>query len=178
MAWVVCFGDKSGFTRAPKSTFGTNSFWLKSSVEKCNRVVPLLVERHCQVVILRNQNHDYVIQVSPHLWKQWGLQDLLNLLCPLCSFRLSLSRKLELKIQPSLEKKSTTTKADKKVLLSHLVCTFWGMKNEAKPLFPKTELFIFIHFGFKLPQPETRAKAMDNQEARASVPQKYLALWI
>ena len=52
------------------------------------------------------------------------------------------------------------------------------MKNEAKPLFPKTELFIFIHFGFKLPQPETRAKAMDNQEARASVPQKYLALRI
>ena len=52
------------------------------------------------------------------------------------------------------------------------------MKNEAKSLFPKTELFICIHFGLKLPQPETWAKAMDNQEARASVPQKYLALWI
>ena len=82
------------------------------------------------------------------------------------------------KFSQAWEKKSTTKKADKKVLLSHLVCTLWGVKNEAKPLFPRTELFIFIHFGFKLPQPEARAKAMDNQEARASVPQKYLALRI
>ena len=46
------------------------------------------------------------------------------------------------KFSQAWEKKSTTKKADKKVLLSHLVCTLWGMKNEAKPLFPRTELFI------------------------------------
>ena len=38
------------------------NFVLKSSVEKCNRVVPLLVQRHRQIVVLSRRKKDERLQ--------------------------------------------------------------------------------------------------------------------
>ena len=115
-----------------------STFVLKSSVEKCNRVVPLLVQRHRQIVVLSRRKKDERLQracCSPG--EEVESPEFSESLWSTLLFRPPSPQKTEFKA--NFEEIFPLARF-------HLIGALRSVEDEAKSLLPEQDMFIIVSF--------------------------------